>query len=197
MSKELLKNYGMQGSDEVDATRCVFRRFVAEDYEKLMQYAFHILSRKRYTVKEMSEKLAEYLRKRKKLMENDGSEGAKLVSAAVLRLSELGYLDDASYTRDYLTQRIKLRPRGKFLLRRELAIKGIDKAIIEKELEACEIDEFEAAKAMLIKKINGWAKYDQKKQKSKAYSLLASKGFGQDAIYRAIESCYYDNASWD
>lgn len=168
-----------------------------ENYEKLMQYAFHILSRKRYTVKEMRQKLAEYLRKRKKMLQDDGTEGAKLANEGVLRLCELGYLNDQSYTRDYLAQRIKLRPRGKFVLRRELAMKGIDKEIIEKELEECEIDEFEMAKAILLKKIKSWSKYDVRKQKSKAYAFLASKGFERDAIYRVMESCYYNNASWD
>lgn len=168
-----------------------------ENYERLMQYAFHILSRKRYTVKEMRQKLAEYLRKRKKLIENNGLEGAKLVNEGVLRLSELGYLNDQSYTRDYLAQRVKLRPRGKMVLKRELAMKGIDEAIIEKGLEECEIDEFEMAKAVLLKKTKAWSKYDARKQKSKAYAFLASKGFERDAIYRVMESCYYNNASWD
>lgn len=173
-----------------------------ENYERLMQYAFHILARKRYTIKEMREKLARYMKKRKEdesleSVEGIYQEGAKLVNDGVLRLCELGYLNDQSYTRDYLAQRMKLRPRGKFVLKRELALKGIDKAIIEKGLEECEIDEFEMAKSMLFKKAKRWANYDQKRQKSKAYTFLASKGFERDTIYRVMESCYYNNASWD
>ena len=88
------------------------------DYEKLMQYAFYILSRKRYAVKEMRGKLAEYVKKHKELLKNDGTQGVNLVDDAILRLAELGYLNDESYTQDYLAQRVKLKPRGKFLLRK-------------------------------------------------------------------------------
>ncbi|MBI4235633.1 RecX family transcriptional regulator [Candidatus Peregrinibacteria bacterium] len=205
--------------------------FAKSYYEKLMQYAFHILSRKRYTVKEMRQKLVKYVGGMLKngamlgnkeavqeppafggRREESGTvdeavyrfrhasreiHGAKLINEGVLRLEELGYLNDELYARDYLAQRIKLRPRGKILLRKELILKGIDKAIIEKGIFDSEIDEFELAKDLLLKKVKKLAKYDKKTQKSKAYTFLASRGFGRDAIYRAMESCYDNNASWD
>lgn len=189
------------GSDEVDPAARGFQRFL---YERIMQYAFHILSRKRYTVKEMREKLANYVRKRKgdflpsEDLSQDGlQEGAKLVDEGVLRLLALGYLNDKAYARDYIAQRLRVRPRGKALIGRELMMKGIAKVIVKRQLDGCEIDEAEVAKGMILKKAKRWAKYNQRQQKTKAYAYLASKGFERDTIYRVIESCYYNNVSWD
>src|SRR2546422_9568184 len=59
-----------------------------------------------------------------------------LVDGAITRLTELGMLDDAAFGRAWLESRDRARPRGVIALRRELALKGVDRAIVDELLEA-------------------------------------------------------------
>lgn len=113
-----------------------------------------------------------------------------LVDKVLARLEELKYLDDEQYAADYITTRIKLRPRGQFLLARELKIKGISSEIIKKKLTEQNISESEIAKNALEKRIRQWEKLPDQKRREKAFRFLSARGFAQDAIYKAINSCY-------
>jgi regulatory protein len=152
-------------------------------YDKLLQYAFRILSKKRYTHFEMKMKLTRYAKKRKKIDLKD-------VDAVLERLVELDYLDDKKFVKDYVSNRVKFKPRGKLLLCRELKIKGIHKDLISSVFNNIEIDEFKIAFESLNRRINRWRKHPLQKQKMKAYQFLYSKGFERDPIYKAIARCY-------
>jgi SOS response regulatory protein OraA/RecX len=67
-----------------------------------------------------------------------------LVELAVVRLVELGLLDDLAFAQAWVESRDRARPRGSQALRRELALKGIDRETIEGIL-AGRRDEPEAA----------------------------------------------------
>jgi SOS response regulatory protein OraA/RecX len=54
-----------------------------------------------------------------------------LVDAVLARLTELGYLDDESFARAWVESRDRARPRGEIALRRELALKGIEREIVD------------------------------------------------------------------
>lgn len=154
------------------------------DYsDKLIQYALRILSKKRYTTFEMEQKLSAYAKKRKALRD-------ELIAPVIERLKDLDYLDDEQFVRDYIAERVRLRPRGKSLIRRELKFKGVSKDLVEQAFETVEIDEFELAHNLLSRKLSRWRKIPIQKQKMKAYQLLYSKGFEGKAIYKAIDDCY-------
>ena len=57
-----------------------------------------------------------------------------LVDRVVDRLVEMGYLDDAAFARAWLESRDRVRPRGESALRRELMLKGIDGAVVDRAL---------------------------------------------------------------
>lgn len=152
-------------------------------YDKLINYALRILSKKRYTEGEMRSKLEGRVKKFEELEE-------KMIGQVIERLYELKYLDDERFIRDYIADRINFRPRGKFLIKRELKLKGVDEKLLDKVFDSLEIDETEMAKRILNKVKKKWAKETVWKQKQKAFSTLSSKGFGTDAIYKAVESCY-------
>ena len=59
----------------------------------------------------------------------------ELVDSVVARLVEMGYLDDAAFARAWVESRDRARPRGAAALRRELALKGVERSIIEQALE--------------------------------------------------------------
>lgn len=153
------------------------------DYEKLMNYAFRLLASKRYTSFEISKKLTQFL-ERHELEDED------LIESALKRLIELKYIDDAKYAADYVNDRVKLKPKGEFLIKRELKLKGIDEELIDKTIESKEIDESELASIAFEKKLRQWEKLDTVKIRQKAFSFLSSRGFRPDTIYKVINTWY-------
>ncbi|MBD3361074.1 hypothetical protein GF366_04730 [Candidatus Peregrinibacteria bacterium] len=156
---------------------------INENYDKLIQYALRILSKKSYTESEMRKKLARYANKRNITGEN-------YIESVIDRLFELDYLDDSQFVKNYVRQRINIKPRGKALIKRELLLKGVSQTLIENIYREIEIDEVKMAIDLLSSRLPRLMKYPIKKQKGKAYQFLYSKGFAKDAIYKAIESCY-------
>lgn len=155
---------------------------MSEEYDKLMRYVFGILSKKRYTNFELQKKLRLYSKKH--------DIDPEYTLPAMLRLEELNYINDEQFARDYVLQRIRLRPKGIFLLKRELRHKGIGKEMIETLFNEIDIDEYQIAKDLMVKQMAKWQKYPSQKQKSKAFQFLGSKGFQVDTIYKIIDSCY-------
>ena len=159
-------------------------------YEKLIRYAFNIVSGKRYTEFEMNKKLTQYSKKRAGI--EDGE-----VEIVIKRLIELKYLNDKQFVIDYANERSKIRPRGLNLIKRELRMKGLDKELIDNGLRSVDIDEQSIATDLLSKKMQRWRAHDYPKQRLKAYQFLYSRGFNRDAIYSAVESCYDRFSSQD
>ncbi len=152
-------------------------------YEKLINYAFNLVSRKRYTEREILTKFAAYQKKHDEINE-------EVVEKVFERLKELKYIDDKQFAEDYFLSRVKSRPRGRAMIRLELIKKGVSKEHIEGAFNSVAIDEREIATDALLKKINKWRMLDLYAQKNKAYQFLYSKGFKPESIYKAIESCY-------
>ncbi|HSG47110.1 MAG TPA: RecX family transcriptional regulator [Longimicrobiales bacterium] len=59
----------------------------------------------------------------------------KLVSRVAGEMEERGYLDDDAFARAYVSDRLRLRPRGRRALERELRGKGVDAGVAEAALE--------------------------------------------------------------
>ena len=57
----------------------------------------------------------------------------ELVEGAIVRLTQIGILDDTAFGRAWLESRDRARPRGEIALRRELALKGIDRPIVDRK----------------------------------------------------------------
>jgi regulatory protein len=124
-----------------------------------------------------------------------------LVEAAIARLVELSLLDDEAFAQAWVESRDRARPRGSQALRRELALKGIDRETIEGLLagrrdvssptdsdtsdsvttdslgEATSQDE-RAAERLLHKNRASLARVaDPRFRRQRAYGLLARNGF--------------------
>lgn len=164
----------------------------AIDYDKLLNYSLRILAKKRYTTLEIKNKCGLYLRKKKM----EGREQQKeLIDKVIKRLLELKYLDDESYSTDYINEKVKFRPKGKFLLKRELKLKGIPEEVIDNILEKQQIDELELAETALKKRRQRWKDLPLLKQRNRAASFLASRGFRPEIVYKTISSCYNTDES--
>jgi SOS response regulatory protein OraA/RecX len=123
-----------------------------------------------------------------------------LVERAVERLLELGMLDDRAFATAWVESRDRARPRGQVALRRELAIKGIDRETVtavlaERNDAVADAPEGyaddrrrspasadEAAADRLLQKSRGALQRvaDPRVRRQRAYSLLARNGFDPD-----------------
>ena len=105
-----------------------------KDYDKLLNYSFRLLSKKRYTTAEIEKKLKFYS-KRRSIKEKEN------IPKVLERLCELKYLNDEDYARDFVKSRTMFKPRGKILIRRELLMKGLKNELVNKIINSEEIDE--------------------------------------------------------
>jgi regulatory protein len=119
---------------------------------------------------------------------------AELVDGAIERLTELGMLDDASFGRAWVESRDRARPRGEIALRRELALKGVDRAIVDELLEerreaadpATGSTDLVAARRLLAKGGRALARVaDPRQRRQRAYALLARNGFDPETCREA------------
>lgn len=116
----------------------------------------------------------------------------ELVESAIGRLTELGVLDDAAFAVAWVESRDRARPRGAAALRRELALKGVPREIVEGVLEAraagADADDAggegsaapdeAAAWRLLERRGTGLLRErDPRLRRQKAYALLARNGF--------------------
>lgn len=113
---------------------------------------------------------------------------ADLIDGAILRLGDLGILDDEAFGRAWVESRDRARPRGEIALRRELSLKGVDRAIVDELLEERRevgadqdpetgVDRL-AARRLLARNERALARVaDPRQRRQRAYALLARNGF--------------------
>lgn len=125
---------------------------------------------------------------------------ADLVDGAIVRMTELGMLDDEAFARSWVESRDRARPRGERAIREELRLKGIDRETIDLVLgerrdravatadavaEESDGDAGEpasadrnAAERLLAKNARALARVvDPRQRRQRAYTLLARHGF--------------------
>ena len=61
---------------------------------------------------------------------------ADLIEGAIARLTAIGILDDETFAREWVVSRDRARPRGESALRRELALRGVERELVETVLDA-------------------------------------------------------------
>jgi regulatory protein len=112
----------------------------------------------------------------------------ELVNGAITRLLELGMLDDEAFARSWIESRDRARPRGEHALRRELQLKGVDRAVVDvllatraetaAEAGGATSADHEAAARLLARHARALDRVaDPRARRQRAYALLARHGF--------------------
>jgi regulatory protein len=125
-----------------------------------------------------------------------------LAEGVVVRLVEMGYLDDEAFARAWVESRDRARPRGAGALRRELSLKGVERPVVDAVLDerdhaaqearggandgAATPDEVAADRLLTRKASVLGRETDPGKRRQKAYALLARHGFSPDVIAAAL-----------
>ena len=105
------------------------------------------------------------------------------VAAALRRLRELGYLDDAAFAQFWIDNRREFKPRSARLVAHELRQKGVDREAID----LADWDDEAAALAAGERWIRSRRFADQTDFERRLGSYLPRRGFGYQAIRAAVE----------
>lgn len=147
-----------------------------ENFEKLYQKTLHFLSFRPRSEKE----LKDYLVKKK---------ASSLVAVKIIQnLKQNKFIDDKEFTKWWIEQRTKIKPRADWIIRFELKQKGIEKEVVDEFIGNSEISEFDKALDLAQRKIKRYEKFDRNKKYEKMVRFLASKGFNYDLIKEVLAS---------
>jgi regulatory protein len=117
-----------------------------------------------------------------------------VIEQVVVRMRDLGYLDDRKFARWWVEQRQSFKPKGNRLLQMELRAKGIPQDVITDVLSAPvdgeTVAEHQLAGALvaLEKKISVWRAYPSDVKQKKAYDFLRRRGFDTMTISRVVDA---------
>lgn len=156
------------------------RRAAVDDPTVVLQAAARFLEARSRSVTEVRRRLGQ------------AGYRAELVEGAILRLMELGMLDDEEFARAWVQSRDRARPRGERAMRDELRLKGIDRTTMDlvlgerREASSAAMGDGDgdlsadraAAERLLAKNERSLARVtDPRRRRQKAYALLARNGF--------------------
>ena len=161
ISPSIKQRYGLKVGDDIESL------YDDISYEASLEKGIFLLSLKDRTKKEIQMKLNEKYR------------NEKMVEKAVLKLIELGYIDDLNYAISYINS----RKYGKQRIIYNLLQKGLNKEKIEEAYltiqDETEKDiEEEKLKKVILKNI--------KKDEKKLVQYLVRQGFELDNIFRKL-----------
>jgi regulatory protein len=116
----------------------------------------------------------------------------ELIDGAIDRLLALGILDDRSFTAAWVESRDRARPRGERALRRELAVKGVDRELVDRAMEVRRPDpggdadpDVPAAERLMARHAAQLQRVsDPRRRRQRAYALLVRNGFDSEIASR-------------
>ena len=153
------------------------RRVDKTSAEQALNAALKLLSHRAYSERSLRDKLQE-----------KGFHAAA-IRDALLICKEKEFIDDRSFARDFVEQRLEIRPRAGHVLVRELLQRGVSPAIA-KEIVAETVTtdmEIESAQTLALKKWTQCARLGPDICFRRVSSYLARRGYNWETIREAIE----------
>lgn len=168
-------------------------------FEKYLNKAFHFLSYRPRSEKEIRDKL---------LMKKAPQD---ILERVIASLKENNFLDDRKYARWFMENRLRFNPKGLRIIKMELKQKGVDREIIDEAIKILESTrdenqedpstslsektsvDFESAKKLVEKKLPRYKDLEKQQIYQKLGAFLARRGFGWDIIKKSIDDAMTDN----
>jgi regulatory protein len=113
---------------------------------------------------------------------------ASAVEAAITRMRELGYLNDAVYARSYVEARQAGTPRSKRALVFELSRRGVDRELASVAVEG--LSDADAAYAAAQRRLRALEGLDRQAFSRRLGNFLASRGFSYGVARTTIDRCW-------
>src|SRR3989344_2049706 len=144
----------------------------SEVYERLMAAGIRFVSFRPRSEKE----ILDFLHKK---LSKSHTTAPKVLDQVIIRLRELGYVDDEKFAAWWVDQRTGRKPKGKRVIEQELKQKGIEADI--------RIDEKTLAVRAIQKKLPVWKIMPLLKRKKKISEYLYRRGFDWNVIGRVVD----------
>ena len=110
---------------------------------------------------------------------------AKVADEICQRCEDHGYIDDEAFAKQWVEERLRLKPRSSYMLRMELAQRGVDKAIAEDAVQGVSREaELEAARALIEKKARRITGAPNPDEERKLLAMLMRRGFSHSTIHQ-------------
>ena len=162
ISPFIKQKYGLKVNDDISSL------YDDISYEASLEKGVFLLSLKDRTKKELQMKLNEKYR------------NEKMVEKAILKLVELGYIDDLNYAVSYINSRKYGKQRITYnLLQKGISREKIEQAYMDIQEESEKDVEDEKLKKAILKNI--------KKEEKKLVQYLVRQGFELDKIFRKLK----------
>lgn len=169
VSSEAVINHGLKKNQGI-SSEMITALSHESSFEVILSKIYNFLSYRPRTKKEVTDRLSQYI----------GQEDKSTISEILLKIEELGLLDDHEFALWFIRQRTLHRPRSVLQLRQELLTKGIDKKTISDAIIESEYDEEKMLTQLLTKKLRSSPSSKSDRQKLTKY--LLSKGFPYNLI---------------
>lgn len=102
------------------------------------------------------------------------------VADVVGRLEKMGYLDDREFSRFWVENRQRFKPRSRLALRYELQQKGVQRDLVDQATR--DLDEAEAAWLAVENKVTHWYNLEPEAFRRRVFDYLRRRGFNYDVI---------------
>ena len=149
-----------------------------DNFENLLNKSFKFLSYRPRSEKEVRD----YLLRKKA----DDITLERIIQS----LKENNFINDVDFTKWWIEQRTKFRPKAQRLIKLELLRKGIAKDLIEEILQDKTVEtetDLDKAKKIAQKKLLRYKNDKPQKQYEKMERFLASRGFNWDTIKEVVD----------
>ena len=149
-----------------------------DNFENLLNKSFKFLSYRPRSEKEVRD----YLLRKKA----DDITLERIIQS----LKENNFINDVDFTKWWIEQRTKFRPKAQRLIKLELLRKGIAKDLIEEILQDKTVEtetDLDKAKKIAQKKLLRYKNDKPQKQYEKMVRFLASRGFNWDTIKEVVD----------
>jgi regulatory protein len=112
------------------------------------------------------------------------------VEAAIGRVRELGYLDDAAFARSWVEARQSATPRSRRALAFELGRRGVGREIAATAVES--LSDADAAYEAAQRRLRALRGLDRQTFTRRLGTFLASRGFGYGIARQVIDRCWLE-----
>ena len=148
--------------------------------QEAKEYAFLLLKFRMRSEKELASRL-----KKKKFDD-------QIINETLSFLKDKDFIDDNYFAKTWIESRIK-KPLGIRRLRQELKLKGVDKEIIDRQIEEVKkgYSEEDVVLALAREKIKRIKGIDPYKAKRRIYAYLLRRGFSPEIVMDAVSQLKY------
>ncbi|MEX2314464.1 MAG: regulatory protein RecX, partial [Thermomicrobiales bacterium] len=116
------------------------------------------------------------------------------IDYAIEKMRGWRYLDDTKFAEFWVESRAEHSPRGKRALQSELRAKGVEREVVERVLEATDLDENNAALEIARKRLRSLSSYDEETQRRRLSAFLARSGYGWDVVKPVLAELFTGDA---